>query len=123
MKELKILLVEDDEITNFLSRIVLKKIGITQVDAVLDGQKAIQYLDNGCPDLIYLDINMPIMDGFEFLEARKMTGFSEEPKVAILTSSIMQSDRIKAGKYPCVIDYIEKPLTVVKATHAIAKLC
>ena len=122
MKELKVLLVEDDEITNFLSRIVLKKIGITQVEAVLDGQKAIQYLDNGCPDLTYLDINMPIMDGFEFLEARKRTGFPKEPKVAILTSSIMQSDRIKAGEYPCVIDYIEKLLNVVKAAHAIAQL-
>ncbi|NOY36553.1 MAG: response regulator [Chlorobi bacterium] len=122
MKDLKILLVEDDKITNFLSKKVLDIIGITHVEAVLDGQKAIHCMNNYCPDLIYLDLNMPVMDGFEFLEAIKKAGFSVKTKVAILTSSDMQSDRDKAGNYPCVIDYIVKPLTVDKAAKAITML-
>ena len=122
MKDLKVLLVEDDKITNFLSKKVLDIIGITHVEAVLDGQKAIHFMNNYCPDLIYLDINMPVMDGFEFLEAKKKAGFSMKTKVAILTSSDMQSDRDKACNYPCVIDYIVKPLTVDKAVKAIKML-
>jgi len=110
----KVLLVDDDEAFNFLNRIVFIDNHVNcQLDEALDGKAALDYLQQSeeCPDVILLDINMPVMDGFEFLEhfenQNKCTGIS---KVFILTSSQRDEDRIKSLNNKYIKGYFDKPL-------------
>lgn len=122
MKQFKVLLVEDDEITNFLSETILSTLGITSVFATLNGMEGLTYLARDCPDLILLDIAMPVMDGFEFLEEKQKTRVCPESKIAMLTSSVRKTDQDKASTFPEVIDYLEKPLSPEKVQKLLAKL-
>ena len=110
----KVLLVEDDTTTNFINKMVLKRVGIENVDEVLNGQDACDYLAKDCPDFIFLDVSMPVMDGWVFLEEKKAQGLCVDVKVAMLTSSVRSRDRERASNYPCVVGYLEKPLTPEK---------
>lgn len=118
----KILLVEDDETSNFISKIVLKSAGISDVEEVLNGKEAYSHLQNSCPDLIFLDINMPVMSGWEFLEEMKTHALCDEVKIAMLTSSIHPDDKKMAENYPYVIAYLEKPLTQEKIEEVRSKI-
>ena len=111
---IKVLLVEDDETTNFLSKMVLKHVGVQHVDEVQNGKAAREYLAKACPDFIFLDVNMPVMDGWSFLDEKIDRNYCPKAKIAMLTSSIRSSDRERARKYKCVVEYLEKPLTQAK---------
>lgn len=117
-----ILLVDDDEVSNFLTAEIISKSHISAwTHAVRNGEQALRYLrenlENGkqAADLIFLDLNMPVMDGFQFLEAfQKMPDrIRLRMKVIILTSSSSQSDMMRANEYP-IVAYINKPLTPEK---------
>lgn len=110
----KVLLVEDDETTIFLSKIALRSAGIDNIDEALNGKEACDLIEKNCPDVILLDINMPVMNGWEFLDEKKARAFCKKVKIAILTSSTRPDDKKKAENYPCVIAYFEKPLTKEK---------
>lgn len=113
----KILLVDDDETSNFLNEFLIKGMGI--VDEVLiatNGQEAIDIISNPSntenPEVIFLDLNMPVMDGFEFLEnfdSVKKQGAMQIP-IYILTSSNYFKDFERVKKFS-VAGYIIKPLT------------
>ena len=65
-------------------------------------------------DLIVLDINMPIMDGWDFLDhfyKEEYTSFFKDTKVIVLSSTIDPADINKSKTYPMVIDFISKPIT------------
>ncbi len=108
------LLVDDDEAFNFLNRIVFTDNKVNcQLDEVMDGKAALDYLEHTtvCPDVILLDLNMPVMDGFEFLEHfAKLGKCSQTSKVFILTSSMRDEDRMKSLKNKYVMGYFDKPL-------------
>jgi CheY-like chemotaxis protein len=110
----KILLVEDDVAFNFLNRKVLKENQVLcQVDEALNGKAALKYLANTdtCPDVILLDINMPVMDGFEFLEEfEKQRKCLNTSNIFILTSSNREEDREQSLKNKLVKGYFDKPL-------------
>ncbi len=119
-----ILLVDDDEINNFISIKLIKKALLnTDIMACLHGKYAIDLLQDiqkndpsKLPDYILLDINMPIMNGWEFLD--EYTRLNIDPlgkcKVYIISSSVFSNDINKARSYPVVKDFISKPLNVEK---------
>jgi CheY-like chemotaxis protein len=119
-----ILLVDDDEINNFISIKLIKKALITtEIMACLNGKFAIEQLvsiqkktPDKLPDYILLDINMPIMNGWEFLDEYKRLNIdpSGKTKIFIISSSVFSNDINKARSYPLVKSFISKPLSVEK---------
>lgn len=116
-----ILLIDDDEPTNYLHQMVIEEADCTkQVVALESGFEALDYLrskQNGKhprPDLIFLDINMPAMDGWEFLEHYKGLSIAQKGDVIVvmLTTSLHPSDFEKADKISDIDGFRNKPLTV-----------
>lgn len=109
----KVLLVDDDQTMNFLSQEVLKYMNAArEIQIAEDGLVACKLLDRQkCPDIIFLDIRMPRMDGFDFLERLDKNDVCKKVKVVMLTSSIRKEDRDKALAFSRVVEYCEKPLT------------
>lgn len=116
-----ILLIDDDEPTNFLHRMVIDEADCTEkVVVVENGREALDYLcteKNGeCPqpDLIFLDINMPAMDGWEFLEHYKGLSIAQKGRVVVvmLTTSLNPDDHEKAKRIKEISCFKNKPLSV-----------
>ena len=83
---IKILIIEDDDVTNFISETKLNDLGFNDITIVTNGQMGIDYLKtNECPNIILLDINMPILDGWEFLEIKQNLGIC--PNVPIIITN------------------------------------
>ena len=123
----KILLVDDDEITCFINRNMLEDMEIAQqIESVHDGMQALQYVKgryigtanpNYDTDLLFLDLNMPVMNGFEFLEELNKCYDIDRSrlKIIILTSSANKKDAEQVTLYnELVSGYITKPLQVEK---------
>jgi CheY-like chemotaxis protein len=122
MTETNILLVDDNAIGNFLSEMVLTKMGFNAITAVTDGKQALDSLKKeDCPDLVFLDLNMPVLDGFSFLAQAEKEILCMQMNVVILTSSTRQKDKNQASQFNCVVDYIEKPLNQDKVRQALGK--
>ena len=119
---LNILLVDDDPVSNFLAKKNLEKLGFKHVDTVENGQEALDYLDYQAPDLLFLDLNMPVMDGLEFLKKIKEKDLLDKIRVIVLTSSIRPEDKAKSLNYENVLDYVEKPLNEEKIERLLLKL-
>jgi CheY-like chemotaxis protein len=109
----EVLLVDDDQANTFLCESLLKSSKTAKkVIVAIDGQEAIDFIEKGLrPDLILLDIRMPVMDGFQFLE--EFEKLNLPTPIIMLTSSAREEDRRKALAYPNVFDYLEKPLRKV----------
>jgi CheY-like chemotaxis protein len=118
MKVDKVLLVDDDSISNFINRSLIEEILTSDVEVAENGLEALEIMKeclshNNCPHLIFLDINMPVMDGFEFLEALNQIRSKPDLKIIILTSSRALRDLNQASAYS-ILGYICKPLTLTK---------
>jgi CheY-like chemotaxis protein len=133
-KKLNILLIDDDETTNFLNSRTLKKAGIVRsIQITENGKDAINYLTcNGKynhikaypkPDLVFLDINMPIMNGWEFLEAYDQLDPATKANVILimLTTSLKKEDHSKAQTSKYVQGMVHKPLNQKTLGSIIAK--
>lgn len=119
MKINHILLIDDNEIDNYINNHIISQSRISEKITVKNSATiALEYLKTikndytDFPELIFLDISMPKMDGFEFLEEFvKVPDFSgKKCSVIMLTSSDNPVDRAKAMHYDIVIDYLIKPL-------------
>jgi CheY-like chemotaxis protein len=117
----KVLLVDDDIAANYLSKELLEKLHVAkEIDIAENGSVAFTLItQKECPDVIFLDIKMPQMDGFDFLECLQNMDLPKNVKVIMLTSSVRPEDREKALSYKGVVDYFEKPLTPEKLQMAI----
>jgi CheY-like chemotaxis protein len=120
-----ILLIDDDDASNFINKYEIKKANITDnIVVVLNGREALEYLTNTGkyegngpefpkPTLVFLDINMPVMDGWEFLNAYEKLEEGQKAKIIIvmLTTSFNPDDKKRADKIPSISGYKNKPLT------------
>lgn len=115
MEKKKILLVDDDSIANFLIEKIVESTGLaSNIYKALNGKEALRFFDGNSlkPEIVLLDLNMPIMNGFEFLQAFNLLKFQDKENVLIIlvTSSSNPSDMTKARdlgiKY-----YLTKPIS------------
>lgn len=128
MKKLNsILLVDDDPTSCFLTRYIIEEMHVAErIYTVRDGKEALELLQetNSGPDagieLILLDINMPDMDGFEFLEVLETLPQHNNSSVVMLTTSNNHRDLDKAKMYR-VTDYLNKPITEEKLSEILSK--
>jgi CheY-like chemotaxis protein len=118
-----VLLIDDDSTSNFLNESIIQDLNITQTTKVLtDAEEALDFLKNGCdencPELIFLDIKMPGMDGFQFLEELKsmMNDQKDRINVVMLSSSLIPKE-VEQAKELGAIDFIQKPLTTEKVAR------
>jgi CheY-like chemotaxis protein len=109
----KILLIDDDAAANYLSKELLESLKVAkEIEVAENCIKALKLIQQSNPaDIIFLDIKMPGIDGFDFLEKLKGLRFDKKIKVFMLTSSGRPEDKLKAFTYRAVVDYFEKPLT------------
>jgi CheY-like chemotaxis protein len=113
-----ILLVDDDKTTNFLNRLLLEDLAVAnQVLVAENGREALRVVEQqdkegNCPTLILLDINMPVMSGFDFLEAYSQTEVSckQSMVIVMLTTSLHPKDVNRLSEMP-IQGLLNKPLT------------
>lgn len=119
-----VMLIDDNEIDNFINHKMLEGCNFSERTYIhTSGKSALEFLQNLAkagkvskdliPEIIFLDINMPIMDGFQFVEEfdKLSNDLKNLSKVVILTTSINPSDVEKSKKNKYIIKYVNKPLT------------
>ncbi|MEM7658427.1 MAG: response regulator [Bacteroidota bacterium] len=120
--KLRLLLIDDDEVNNLLFvRMVKEHRFMVSCATSLNGKKALKKLDRivqkggyEFPDIIIVDLLMPIMDGFEFLTVYQEKYAADYPdtRVFMVSSSIDPRDKQKAKEFSCVTNFVSKPLTL-----------
>ena len=129
-----IMVIDDDEPTNFISAMIIEEAHCTKhLQVVESGSKALSYLQTALesnnddtffitPDLVFLDINMPRMNGWEFLaEYRKLKNDNQAKTVIImLTTSLNPDDKLRAEGIPEVAGFENKPLTAEMIERVVA---
>ena len=120
---LSILLVDDDDIYQFISSRAIESTGFAQkINTFSNGEDAVEYLKNNLqnnstlPDIIFLDVNMPYMNGWEFLEAFNSIApmLSKPIFIYMVSSSLDEKDIDRSKEFSTVSEYIVKPLALEK---------
>lgn len=117
MTAFRTLIVDDDSIIIFIQKKLVTRCGFPGApETYLNGKEALDNLlataDENTDSLVLLDINMPVMSGWEFLDAIQDKPFAKRMRVAMVTSSVDASDKLKAKTYSQVIGFLEKPINV-----------
>ena len=114
----KIMLVDDDQLNNLINTRIITKFSDYTVESFTSGREALKYLQTcdaaSFPEIIFLDINMPVMDGWDFLvEFEKLqSSLLQACSVIMLTSSIDINDIERSKLYKSVREFMSKPLTL-----------
>lgn len=123
----RILIVDDDEICNFLMTKLLERTGeLNEIQSALNGEEALELL-NSCwrnshalPDLIFLDLNMPLMDGFGFLEVYNKLNFEGRRALIVVVSSSGDEKDIERAKQLGIDHYLTKPITLTQVKEVLS---
>jgi len=124
--KLNLLVIDDDDINIFIIKKIVEKTGF-DIDMVArnNGQQAIDYINetiaqnNPLPQLVLIDINMPVMNGWEFIEAYEMLNIEQKVDMYILSSSVYENDIEKTKSYKAVKGFISKPLSMERLTELV----
>ena len=118
-----VLLIDDNEDDNEFHQIVINRMGITDnIQVAENGIEALKFLQTNeiLPELIFLDINMPKMNGWEFLEEYKKLNLNKKQVIILmLTTSVNPADMEKAKKIEEISGFKVKPLTTAMLTEII----
>ena len=124
MEKIKeVLFIDDDEINNFILKEIFESQYNLKVNFFTEAARALDYIEDlvekksdKLPDIIFLDIKMPEMDGFDFMDAfqEKEYSHSFSTPIFMLTSSVNHRDISRAGGYKNIKELITKPLTFDK---------
>jgi len=130
MMSLNVLIVDDDPIFVMMHKLKVKMSSIADNPQIHhNGKSALESIVGNKEDdasfLIFLDINMPVMNGWDLLNALQVSPLSDKVFVALVTSSVDKMDKERASRYPQVIGFYEKALNVetcieIKTNPAIA---
>ncbi len=117
--KIDLLVIDDDDINIFIIKKIVEKTGYNiNMVAKTNGQLAIDYLNSlsqnneSFPQLVLIDINMPVLNGWEFLEAYDKLGVAQRVDMYMLSSSVYENDIEKAKTYKTVKGFISKPLSI-----------
>lgn len=115
-----VLIIDDDEINNFIAAKLIDKLPPkAKVTTCLNGESGLEYLKNclqnpkELPDIIFLDLNMPVMNGWEFLDVYENSikpSINKNILINIITSSVYNNDMLKSTTYNSVNRFVSKPL-------------
>lgn len=109
-----ILIAEDDNVVARLQKFNLEKLISNPPVICFNGKEAIDHLDKrksvGKPILVILDLNMPVMNGWDFLNVCNTKSYSQNVYVVVVTSSLFKEDQRRALEFEQVIGYYIKPL-------------
>ena len=119
----RVLLVEDnlDDVVLTIECFSSSRQDVT-VEQVSNGAECVQFLNERSPDLILLDLNMPVMDGREVLAAFQKDGKLRQLPVVVLTTSKAESDILAAYKLGCS-SYVVKPIDLIDFQEVIDGIC
>lgn len=133
MKNVRILLVEDNPDDEFLTTRILTKLGYSGIDVVHQGGEALEYIFGaGCdyrtsipvskPDVILLDMRMPLVDGIEFLEAAHSHLKTHDIPVIVISSSKQEKEVNRCIELGAKT-FLYKPLDSIEIGQALASYC
>ena len=116
----RVMIVDDDDVNNFLCKKIISLARFSEnIQTFIDADSALKYLKSNMnasgelPDIIFLDINMPIKNGWDFLkEYEKFKEDLAKPiQIYMLSSSVYEEDVTRAKSMDVIVDYISKPLS------------
>jgi CheY-like chemotaxis protein len=118
----KLMIVDDDELSNYITGKIVEHAGLAEkADSFYSAKAALKYLKTNSsmrqgdyPDLIFLDLNLYDMKGWDFLSEyiKLKENYRRKITLFLLTNSIAEKDREQAKQFPCIKGYLQKPLTM-----------
>lgn len=127
--KINLLVIDDDDINIFIISKIVEKTGYdVEICAKHNGQLAIDYIkdllseNQNLPDLVLIDINMPILNGWEFIEAFEALDLKADNDMYMLSSSVYENDIEKAKSYKSVKGFISKPLSIDRLKELLAAI-
>lgn len=127
--KINLLVIDDDDINIFIISKIVEKTGYdVEIVAKHNGQLAIDYIKEltannlALPHLVLIDINMPILNGWEFIEAYEALNLNIDNDMYMLSSSVYENDIEKAKSYKSVKGFISKPLSIDRLKELLAAI-